>query len=230
MASRRDSIRRRRASARARRRARTARSTRPIVPGAFAIGAGAKFIARAIDVDKDGLGGVLAAAHGFEGAAFVEIFQNCIVYNDGVYNSFTDRDKEADAQLHVKHGEPLMFGADKSKGLAFDAQSMTLKVIDARANPGAVLVHDETNRTLAGLLLALAPPEFPVALGVILRQPGQSFEKAFYANQPDQARAQGARRRCAAPDEHLDGPRALTSATAVCVAGPVRTARPLRHS
>ena len=122
----------------------------PIVPGAFAIGAGAKFIARAIDVDKDGLGGVLEAAHGFEGAAFVEIFQNCIVYNDGVYNSFTDRDKEADAQLHVKHGEPLTFGADKSKGLAFDAHSMTLKVIDARANPGAVLVHDETNRTLAG--------------------------------------------------------------------------------
>jgi 2-oxoglutarate ferredoxin oxidoreductase subunit beta len=163
----------------------------PIVPGTFAIGAGAKFIARAIDVDKDGLGSVLAAAHGFEGAAFVEIFQNCIVYNDGVYNSFTDRDKEADAQLHVKHGEPLTFGADKSKGLAFDAQSMTLKVIDARANPGAVLVHDETNRTLAGLLIALAPPEFPVALGVILRQPGQSFEKAFYANQPTKLERKG---------------------------------------
>jgi 2-oxoglutarate ferredoxin oxidoreductase subunit beta len=127
---------------------------------------------------------VLEAAHGFDGAAFVEIYQNCIVYNDGVYNSFTDRDKAPDAQIHVKHGEPLLFGADKAKGLAFDAQSMTLKVIDARANPSAVRVHDETNRTLAGLLVALAPPEFPVALGVILRQPGQSFEKAYYANQP----------------------------------------------
>ena len=91
----------------------------------------------------------------------------------------------------MKHGEPLTFGADKSKGLAFDAQSMTLKVIDARANPGAVLVHDETNRTLAGLLLALAPPEFPVALGVILRQPGQSFEKSFYANQPTKLERKG---------------------------------------
>ena len=156
----------------------------PILPGSFALGAGAKFIARAIDVDKDGLGAVLGAAHGFDGAAFVEIYQNCIVYNDGVYNSFTDRDKEADAQLHVKHREPLLFGADKAKGLAFDAQSMTLKVVDARASPGAVLVHDEANRTLASLLVALAPPEFPVALGVILRQPGQSFEKAYYAHQP----------------------------------------------
>ena len=59
--------------------------------GAFALGAGAKFIARAIDVDKAGLGSVLEAAHGFDGTAFVEIFQNCIVYNDGVFNSFIER-------------------------------------------------------------------------------------------------------------------------------------------
>jgi 2-oxoglutarate ferredoxin oxidoreductase subunit beta len=154
------------------------------LPGAFALGAGAKFIARGIDVDKTGLGGVLEAAHAFDGAAFVEIYQNCIVYNDGVYNSFTDRETAADAQIHVRHGEPLIFGAGGAKGLSFDAQSMTLKVVDAKATPGAVLVHDETNRTLAGLLLAMAPPAFPVALGVILRQPSQSFEKAYYANQP----------------------------------------------
>jgi len=156
----------------------------PIVPGTFALGAGAKFIARAIDVDKVGLGKVLGAAHGFEGASFVEIFQNCIVYNDGVYNSFTDRDKEASAQIHVTHGEPLVYD-NGAKGLAFDAQTMALKIVDARANPNEVLRHDENNRILAQLLLAMAPPEFPMALGVILRQPGaQSFEQAYYAHQP----------------------------------------------
>ncbi|HET7131222.1 MAG TPA: 2-oxoacid:ferredoxin oxidoreductase subunit beta [Gammaproteobacteria bacterium] len=156
----------------------------PVLPGAFALGAGAKFIARAIDVDKEGLGKVLEAAHGFDGAAFVEIFQNCIVYNDGVYNSFTDRDKEASAQIHVVHGEPLLFD-NGAKGLAFDAQTMSLKIVDARANPNDVLRHDENNRVLAQLLLAMAPPEFPMALGVILRQPGgQSFEKSYYAHQP----------------------------------------------
>ena len=127
---------------------------------------------------------VLKAAHAHKGASFVEIYQNCIVYNDGVYNSFTDRDKAADAQIHVKHGEPLVYGENGSKGLGFDAKAMALTVVDAKANPEAVLLHDETNRTLAGLLLAMAPPEFPVALGVVLRQPGQSFEKAYYANQP----------------------------------------------
>ena len=163
----------------------------PVSPGAFALGAGAKFIARAIDVDKTGLGSVLAAAHGFDGAAFVEIFQNCIVYNDGVFNSFTERDKAADAQLRVEHGLPLVFGEGGSKGLAFDAKTMTLKVVDAKANANDVLVHDETNRTLAQLLLTMPQPEFPVALGVVLRQPGVAFEKAYYANQPTKLKRTG---------------------------------------
>jgi 2-oxoglutarate ferredoxin oxidoreductase subunit beta len=156
----------------------------PVSPGAFALGAGAKFIARAIDVDKAGLGSVLEAAHAFEGAAFVEIYQNCIVYNDGVFNSFTERDRAADTQLRVEHGRPLVFGADGSKGIAFDSKTLSLQVIDAKAQPSEVLVHDETNRTLAQLLLTMPQPEFPVALGVVLKQPGVSFEKAYYASQP----------------------------------------------
>jgi 2-oxoglutarate ferredoxin oxidoreductase subunit beta len=163
----------------------------PISPGAFALGAGAKFIARAIDVDKVGLGGVLEAAHRYEGASFVEIFQNCIVYNDGVFNSFTERDNAADAQLRVAHGLPLVFGADGSKGIAFDTKTLGLKVVDAKASPNDVLVHDETNRTLAQLLLTMPQPAFPVALGVVLRQPGVSFEKAFYAHQPTKLKRTG---------------------------------------
>jgi 2-oxoglutarate ferredoxin oxidoreductase subunit beta len=163
----------------------------PVSPGAFALGAGAKFIARAIDVDKAGLGSVLEAAHGFDGTAFVEIFQNCIVYNDGVFNSFTERDKAADAQLRVEHGKPLVFGEGGSKGLAFDAKTMALKIVDAKANASEVLLHDQTNRTLAQLLLTMPQPEFPVALGVVLRQPGVAFEKAYYANQPTKLKRTG---------------------------------------
>ncbi len=164
----------------------------PISPGGFALGSGAKFIARAIDVDKRGLGSVLEAAHGFEGAAFVEILQNCIVYNDGVYSAVTDRDREADMQLHVRHGEPLVYGVDGSKGLAFDAKAMALKIVDAKAAPAEVLVHDETNRMLAQLLIGMRQPEFPVALGVILRETGSpSFEKAYYAHQPTQLKRTG---------------------------------------
>ena len=84
-----------------------------------------------------------------------------------------------------------MFGQGGSKGLAFDAKTLSLKVVDANANPAEVLVHDETNRTLAQLLLTMPQPAFPVALGVILREPGVAFEKTFYANQPTKLKRTG---------------------------------------
>ena len=156
----------------------------PIVPGLFALGAGARFIARGIDVDKAGLEAVLEAAHGFEGAAFVEIFQNCIVYNDEVFSAFTAKERAADTQLRVEHGQPLVFGEDRSKGLAFDPRTLSLTIVDARERAADVLVHDETNATLAQLLLRLEPPKFPVALGVIYRNPAPSFEQEFLARHP----------------------------------------------
>jgi 2-oxoglutarate ferredoxin oxidoreductase subunit beta len=154
----------------------------PVVAGLFALGAGAGFIARAIDTDKSGLGGVLEAAHGHDGATFVEIFQNCIVYNDKVFASFTDKANATDAQIRVEHGQPLTFGETNSKGLRLDRETLTLKVVDGQHSD--VLVHDETNATMAQLLLAMEPPALPMALGVIHRRPGQSFEKSFYAAHP----------------------------------------------
>ncbi len=154
----------------------------PVSPGLFALGSGARFIARAIDTDKTGLGGVLEAAHAHEGASFVEIFQNCIVYNEDVFKSFTDRSAAADAQLRVEHGKPLLFGKDEDKGIGFDVATMSLVVVDAKAEPDRVLVHDETNATLAQLLLALNGPDFPVALGVVYRNPAESYESGFYAS------------------------------------------------
>lgn len=152
----------------------------PVSPGLFALGSGARFIARAVDVDKVGLGGVLEAAHSFAGASFVEIFQNCIVYNDNVFEAFTARDKAAEAQIHVRHGEPLVFGENQAKGLALNPTSLTLEVVDAGAEPDAVLRHDETNPALAQMLLSMTAPELPVALGVIHRRPAEPFEAAFY--------------------------------------------------
>ncbi len=156
----------------------------PVSPGLFALGAGARFFARGIDTDKLGLGAVLKAAHGYDGAAFVEIFQNCIVYNDGVFESFTAKSTAADTQIHVEHGTPLLFGKNKEKGLRLDPQRIALEVVDAESNADGILHHDETNRVIAHLLLEMRSPEFPVALGVILRQPAETFEHSFYTNHP----------------------------------------------
>lgn len=150
----------------------------PLLPGQFALGAGARFFARAIDTDKVGLGDVLKEAHAFDGASMTEIFQNCIVYNEDVFADFTDRKSAADTQLRLKHGEPMLFGADNEKGMHFNTETFSLEVIDAKAKPDQVLRHDEKNKVLAGLLVEL---KAPMALGVIYRNPGESFEKSWYA-------------------------------------------------
>jgi 2-oxoglutarate ferredoxin oxidoreductase subunit beta len=151
----------------------------PLVPGRLALGAGARFFARAIDTDKVGLGEVLKEAHAFDGASMTEIFQNCIVYNEDVFASFTDRKTAADTQLRLQHGEPMLFGAANDKGIGFNTDTFSLEVIDAKASPDQVLRHDEKNRALAQMLVEL---QAPVALGVIYRDPGESYEKTWHAN------------------------------------------------
>jgi len=153
----------------------------PISPGQFALGCGARFFARGVDTDKTGMAGVLQEAHAFDGASFVEIFQNCIVYNEDVFASFTDRRNAADTQLHLQHGQPMLFGENNGRGIRFNPDSWSLEVIDAMAAPDDVLVHDERNAVVARLLIDL---KLPVAMGIIYRSPSESFEAAFYAQHP----------------------------------------------
>lgn len=157
----------------------------PISPGQFALGCGAKFFARGVDTDKPGLSHVLKEAHAFRGASLVEIFQNCIVYNEDVFASFTDRKNVANGQLHLRHGEPMRFGDDNKQGIHLNRKTLALEVIDATASPDEVLIHDESNKTVAGLLIDL---HLPVAMGVIYRDRATSFDDAFYAHHTSQMR------------------------------------------
>ncbi len=153
----------------------------PVSPGHFALGSGAKFYARAIDTDKVGMADVLEQAQAFGGASITEIFQNCIVYNEDVFASFTDRKSAASTQLHLHHGEPMLFGVDKSEGIRFNPETFSLEVVNAKESPDEVLVHDQGNAVIARLLVDL---HMPTALGVIYKQPAQRFEDAFYAHHP----------------------------------------------
>ena len=153
----------------------------PLSPCAFALGAGARFVARGVDTAIGPLAGVLAAAHANKGASFVEIYQNCIVYNDNVFADFTGRPVADERQLHVEHGKPLLFGKAHDKGLALDIDAMALKVVELGedgAEDAGVLVHNRANRALATLLATMDGPEFPVALGVLYADPAPSYEAA----------------------------------------------------
>ncbi len=147
----------------------------PVSPGQLALGAGGTFFARAIDTDKPGLTHVLEAVHGYRGAGLVEIFQNCIVYNQDVFANFTDRKHASSTQLHLRHGEPMLFG--EGKGLRLDPATFALETVDA--DHPDTLVHDETNAGIARLLIDM---KMPVALGVIYRRPASEYAESFYAH------------------------------------------------
>ena len=152
---------------------------RPTRPCAFALGSGARFVARAIDVHKN-LPDVLKAAHAHKGAAFVEIFQNCVVYNDDVFASFTARDVAADSQLWLKAGEPMLF-ANGAKGIGLDREALALKVVEVAEGDwqaAGVLVHDPKNRSVAHMLVEMPAVGFPVALGVLWDDPAPTFEES----------------------------------------------------
>ncbi|WP_188054879.1 2-oxoacid:ferredoxin oxidoreductase subunit beta [Sphingosinithalassobacter sp. CS137] len=154
----------------------------PAKPCAFALGSGARFVARGIDVNKK-LPEVLKAAHAHKGAAFVEIFQNCIVYNDEVFEPFTAKPNAVTNQLWVEDGAPLLF-AGGTRGLALDRDTLTLKVVevnDGEWEAAGVLVHDVTNRTIAHLLVEMPFGPFPMALGVLYDDPAATFESAVVA-------------------------------------------------
>ncbi len=151
---------------------------RPASPCSFALGAGARFIARTVDTAQKAMPDILKRAHAHKGTSFVEIFQNCIVYNDAVFDAFTDKKAAPDHQLHCVHGQPLLF-AGGSKGLAFDAATMTVSVVDiAEGETAVVMVHDETNRIMAQLLIDMPFGPFPMALGIIWCSPAPTFDAA----------------------------------------------------
>ncbi len=155
---------------------------RPATPCAFALGSGARFVARGFDVSKN-LPEVLKAAHAHRGAAFIEIFQNCIVYNKDVFEDFAAPKGAEDHQLWLRNGEPMLF-AKGTKGIALDADALTLKVVDVVEDDwksAGVIVHDVTNRSVAHMLVEMRFGEFPMALGVLYDDPRPTFNDAVIA-------------------------------------------------
>ena len=163
----------------------------PLNAASFALGSGGRFVARTVDTLQKHMPGVLARAHAHKGASFVEIFQNCIVYNDGAFKHFTDKSVASEMQVHVEHGKPLVFGNDGERGLRMKSGLAELEAVTIGENgvtESDILVHDETNKMLAMMLSSMEPPHSPVALGVIYCDPTTNYDKAVY-DQIDAAKA-----------------------------------------
>jgi len=165
----------------------------PVDACTFALGCNARFVARGIDIQAKNLGHVFTRARDHKGASFVEIIQNCIVFNDDAFSHFTEKNVAKETQIHVAHGEKLIYGAESNKGLRIKPGCFELEAVTIGENgitEEDILVHDETNRVLASLLVAMKPPEMPIALGVIYCDPAPSYEQAV-KEQVEAAKAKG---------------------------------------
>lgn len=152
---------------------------KPVHAGRFALGAGATFFARSIDVNAKHLIPTLKRAHAHQGTGFVEILQDCIVFNHGIFDQLTDKKPALENLLHLEHGQPMIWGAERNHGLQFDVATLSLRLVTIGENgisEADILVHDETNLTAANLLAHLEGPGMPTPIGVLYAKESAVFE------------------------------------------------------
>ena len=141
----------------------------PFNPISVALGAEASFVARTMDVDRKHLPEVLRRAAAHRGSAFVEIYQNCNIFNDGAFSALTSKDGGTSNRVYLRHGEPVTFGPDNSKGVRMKSDGQ-LEIVDvASAGVESLLVHDEKrdDPSLAFAMSRLAGgPSEPTPLGI----------------------------------------------------------------
>ncbi|GAB4351301.1 MAG: 2-oxoacid:ferredoxin oxidoreductase subunit beta [Gammaproteobacteria bacterium] len=136
----------------------------PLDPLSIALTAGASFVARTIDRDGAHLYQTLSQAARHKGTAFVEIYQNCPVFNDGAFEPLTDKSRKAETVLYLEAGQPLLFGAEKERGIGLDRATLQPRVVPA--DDPSVLVMSEQAPVVAQLIAGLKHPEFPTPVGV----------------------------------------------------------------
>jgi 2-oxoglutarate ferredoxin oxidoreductase subunit beta len=141
----------------------------PVVPMSVVLTAEATFIARTVDTYTDHIQETLDAAGRHRGSAFVEVLQNCNIFNDGAWRDFTDRDVREDRMLRLKHGEPMIFGKAAEKGIRLNSLKPEVVELGNGVEESDLLIHDETDPTLAYILSRMFWPDYPVPIGVFRR-------------------------------------------------------------
>ncbi len=151
----------------------------PINPLSFAIGAEATFIARCLDIDQHHLIATLERAARHKGTAFVEVYQNCIVFNDGAYSGFADKSVRSDRTLILEHGKPMVFGKEGDRGIRMNGSTLETVQLGNGVSEADLLVHDETNPdpAVAFKLSRMHWPDYPETMGVFRAVERPTYEQ-----------------------------------------------------
>lgn len=167
----------------------------PLHALSVALTAGATFVARTTDVDIHHLTSVLNRAAHHKGAAFIEIYQNCTIFNDKIFEYATDKKIKADNLLFLEHGKPMIFGSKSDKGLRFNVEKMELEVVDLNSgiDPSQLVKHNENadEPNIASMLGRLRCPAFPEVMGVLRSVERPTFDATVHKLVDDAIAKQG---------------------------------------
>ncbi|MGB6198160.1 MAG: 2-oxoacid:ferredoxin oxidoreductase subunit beta [Candidatus Acidiferrales bacterium] len=161
---------------------------RPFDPLALAIGAGATFVARSVDVFQNHLKDTLRKTAAHRGAAYVEILQNCNIFNDGAWNEVTEKEARSEHVVELEHGKPLIFGRNKDKGIRLNGLEAEVVALGNGVSEKDLLVHDEQNPNpnYAFVLAQMdSTPGFPTPLGVFRSWDAPRYEDMLAAQVRD---------------------------------------------
>lgn len=151
----------------------------PFNPGGLVLGSQGTFFARVIDNNVKMMAEVMFEAAKHDGTSVVEIMQNCPIFADQTHASITSKEVKDEVQLHLKHGEPMIFGKNRDKGIRlFGTKLDVVKIGENGISEKDILVHDssECNPGIHRMLVKMKPPEMPVALGVIRAAKFETFD------------------------------------------------------
>jgi 2-oxoglutarate ferredoxin oxidoreductase subunit beta len=167
----------------------------PVQPLSIALAAEASFVARSVDTHTEHLQETLNRAGYHHGSVFVEVLQNCNIFNDGAYRDFTERDVRDDRMLVLEHGKPMIFGKDRDKGIRLNGMRPEIVTVGENGVTEAdLLVHDETAQDpyLAYMLSRMWWPDFPVPVGVLRRVERPTHDQLVVGQIEDATTRQGA--------------------------------------
>jgi len=165
----------------------------PFNPLALALGAGASFVARAVDVMAPHLRSVLEAAAAHPGSAFIEILQNCVIFNDGTWDHWVERSQRDEHLLMLEPGRPLVFGAGGSRALVLEGGKPVIREI-ASETAASLPPWDPADEdgSAANTLARLEEREgFPMALGILRAVRRPAYEDVVHGQLEDVARRKG---------------------------------------
>lgn len=165
----------------------------PFNPLALALGAGASFVARSVDIFQKHLRQTLKRAAEHQGSAFVEIYQNCNIFNDKAFAAVTDKDLRTENAIYLEHGKPLVFGKDEDRGIRINGTRLEVVQLDDEIGPEDCLTWDETdpNPTIAFMAAHMELPAFPIPLGVLRSVELPTYERAAIDQIEHQIDAEG---------------------------------------